>query len=94
MFNKKPIEDTRLDLEIISLQTSLSNLRATDDDYDTTLTQLERLFALKQLEKPEKISADTKATIVANLAGIFTIVAYEHSHVITTKALSFIAHLK
>jgi len=93
MFNKTT-EETLLDLEITSLQTALSNLRATDDDYDTTLTQLERLFTLKQLEKPQKISADTKATIAANLAGILTIVAYEHSHVITTKALSFLMHLK
>ena len=93
MFNKTT-EETLLDLEITSVQTALSNRKATDDDYDTMLTQLERLFALKQLEKPQKISADTKATIAANLAGILTIVAYEHSHVITTKALSFIAHLK
>ena len=93
MFNKTT-EESLLDLEITSVQTALTKLKPTDDDYDTTLTQLERLFTLKQLEKPQKISADTKATIAANLAGILTIVAYEHSHVITTKALSFLMHLK
>jgi len=91
---KKTTEETLLDLEITSVQTALTKLKPTDDDYDTTLTQLERLFALKQTEKPQKISADTKATIAANLAGILTIVAYEHSHVITTKALTFLMHLK
>jgi hypothetical protein len=93
MFNKTT-EETLLDLEITSVQNALKILKPVDEKYDTTLTQLERLFALKQLEKPQKISADTKATIAANLAGILTIVAYEHSHVITTKALSFLMHLK
>jgi len=91
---KKTIQKTQLDAEITIVQTALTALKPTDEKYDTTLTQLERLFALKQLEKPERVSPDTKATIAANLAGILTIVAYEHSHVIVTKALTFAMRLK
>ena len=93
MFNK-PQPETPLDAEIASVQKMLKPLKPVDDDYATTLTQLERLYALKELEKPERVSADMKASIAANLIGILTVVAYEHSHVITTKALSFAMRIK
>ena len=93
MFNK-PKPKTPLDTEIASVQTALKTIKPIDKDYDTTLTQLERLYQLKELEKPKQISPDTKLNVAGNLVGILMIVAYENSHVITSKALAFAMKLK
>ena len=94
MFKKKTTEKSPLDIEIATVQTALATKKPVDEDYNTILTHLERLYALKELEKPESISPDTKANVAANLIGIAMIVAYENSHVITTKALTFAMRLK
>jgi hypothetical protein len=91
---KKPKALTALETEITRIQSILKTKKPTEDDYATTLTQVERLFALKELEKPERVSPDTQANVAANLIGIAMILMYENSHVITTKALSFAMRLK
>lgn len=51
---------------------------------------LERLTALRE----KRVSPDTVATVLANLAGIVLVLGYEHGHVITTRALSMLTRVK
>lgn len=57
-----------------------------------TATEISGVLSLmeKRFPKKEKISANTKAMIFANLAGILLILCFERLNVITTKALSFV----
>lgn len=41
-----------------------------------------------------RVSPDTRAMIIANLAGLALIVGYEHSHVIASKAVGFVLKLR
>jgi hypothetical protein len=40
--------------------------------------------------KPKSVSPDTKALVMANLAGIILILGFERANVVTSKALGFI----
>lgn len=51
---------------------------------------LEVYEKLSEIEKGDKVSKDTLATIAANLLGIGLILEYEQLHVISTKALNFV----
>ena len=92
MFTRNKIEDQNLDAAINELYSQLDGLTGDTDEYAKTLDQLTKLYALKA--NPSRVSADTLANIAANLTGILIVVGYEQKHVITTKALGFIAKLK
>lgn len=93
MFYKKlkSNEEKLLDIEIGSMVRQLQSYHASHDDkeYDRIVTQLERLYKLKEMEKPQRVSPDTWALIGANLLGIALIMTHEFTHPITTKALNF-----
>lgn len=62
-----------------------------NEDYDRLLACLEKLYDIRDESKSRKrISPDTLATVAGNLIGILMIVSYEHTHVITSKAISHI----
>ena len=84
----KPREKSKLDEEI---ERNLDSLRDLGDpkEYDTILARLERLYKVKELEKPDRVSLDTWALIGANLLGITLIITHEYTNPITTKALNF-----
>jgi hypothetical protein len=81
-------EKSKLDNEIDRNLDSLRNI-SDPEKYDLILAKLERLYKIKELEKPDRVSADTWALIVANLVGIVLIITHEYTNPITTKALSF-----
>lgn len=87
----KTTELSQLDLEINKLHLELY---AIDDrstvKYATLCARLTELYAIKKNETSSGVSADVKATIAANLAGILIIVHHEKANVIASKALSFI----
>lgn len=51
---------------------------------------LEMYEKLNEVEKNDKVSKDTLATIAANLLGIGLILEHEQLHVISTKAINFV----
>lgn len=55
--------------------------------YLDILTKLETLSAEKQ---PKRISKDTMALIIGNIAGILIVVSYEHAHVVASRAMNFV----
>lgn len=93
---EKTLDETQaaLDRTIIELQNDMQTRDADSDEYATMLNRLERLQKLKKPRFFEKISPDTMIIVAGNLVGIVIIVAYEHSHVVTSKALSFAGKLR
>jgi hypothetical protein len=95
LFEKTP-DETQVALEktIVELQHQMQNADADSEEYATMLNRLERLTKLKKPRFLDKISPDTMFIVGGNLVGIVIIVAYEHSHIITSKALSFAGKLR
>ena len=85
----KPQTKSQLDIEIETKLDELRVINAHDKEYDTVLSQVERLYKIKELEKPDRVSPDTWALIGANLVGIALILTHEYTNPITTKAANF-----
>lgn len=94
MFTKPQKERSKLDEIIDEVETYTLSLEPSDEDYEKMTDYLSKLYKIREQERSEKISANTKAIIIANLAGIVLILGFEKAHVVTSKALSFIMKLK
>ncbi len=90
MFLKSPAEKTGLEEAIDKVLTEMKTFSAEDDDYAKMTVQLETLYKLKEIDKPERVSRDTLALIAGNIAGIILIVGYERANIVTSKALSLL----
>lgn len=89
-FNLKK-EPTKLDEEIDAVLNQMQSMDATSEDYEKITKNLGKLYELKAMnDKHIKVSPDTLAVILGNLAGIVLILSYEQTHVITSKALGFV----
>lgn len=88
MFDKLR-EKSDLEIEIAVKFDELRNATKDDEEYEKTLARLERLYKIKELEKSNRVSADTWALIGANLLGIVIVITHEYTNPITTKALNF-----
>jgi hypothetical protein len=91
MFTKS---ETPLDQEIARLLEMLSSEDVGSDRYAQIADQLVKLYKLQEVHNTKQVSADTIATIIANLAGIIVIVGHERAHVVTSKAVSFLTKLR
>jgi len=87
MFGPRP---HYLDSLISRTTAELASIEPGTEEYSNTLSYLERLVKLKAEDKPERISRNTVAVVLGNLAGILLIVAYEQKHVMTSKAFGTI----
>jgi hypothetical protein len=92
MFIKKhPTKQTPLDAAIENAHDELVGHEAHTPEYSKIVDQLTKLYEIKAAtEKQDRISKDTLAVIVGNLAGIAIIVGHERAHIVTSKALSFV----
>jgi hypothetical protein len=73
---------------------ALSEMSPTDKGYAEALSCVERLEALRTGKSKMRVSPDTVALIIANLAGIVLILQHERAHVVVSKALGFVSKLK
>lgn len=96
MFSKKTdYVAENLDKEINSLLLDMyPKSGKIDPEYPAMVDLLVKLMEVRNANAPKPMSADVKATILANLAGIVLIIGHEKAHVITTKALGFIMKLR
>lgn len=95
MVTEKPLpEKSALEKEINRLLEDLSNLDAHSVEYNATSDQLTKLYKLKEIDAPKRVSPDTLLLVVSNIAGILAILGYERFHIITSKALSFVTKLR
>lgn len=88
---KKP---SALDKTIDAALADLEELSTNDPHYQQTLDRVKELYKLKENNTPKRVSPDTLAIVVGNLAGIVLILGYERANVVTTKALGFILKSK
>lgn len=91
-----PIEPTGTEYAIHNAMLALADLQVGSDEYAKALEHVTKLTKLKAPEKEPKkpVSPDAVIAAAANIAGILLILQYEHIHVITSKALGFVAKVK
>lgn len=88
MFNRTPPPEDKKLREAID--DALTNLSPHSDTYHKDVEALETMYKLQLQNKPERVSRDTIALVLGNLAGVAMIVGHERAHVVGSKALSFI----
>jgi len=95
MFNKTVATDpTELDLAIARLLQDMQEKDTHSDDYEKIVDQLVKLQNLNDANRPQKMSPDAKAAMIANLAGITAILLHERTGVLASKAVAFVQKLR
>lgn len=92
--NNKP--KTTLDDQIDRVLAYLAGVEVGSEEYTKTADQLDALYKMRGHKKSSssKPSADAMFAAGASILGIIIIVAYEHGHVIGSKALGFVSKAK
>lgn len=90
MFTKKPKTQSGLEIAIDTVLSEMQGYEADADEYAAMVDQLDKLYKLKEIDKPERVSKETLALIAANLLGIILILGHEQTNVVTSKALNFV----
>ena len=83
-----------LETAIDDLLKQMSEMKGETEEYSLLADQLVKLYKLKEIDAPKRISPDTLAIVIGNLAGIAFIVAYEKANIVTSKALGFVLKLR
>lgn len=89
LFRKSKAEQT-IDLEINKVFERMAKEDISGVEYETYLSDIERLTNLKVIMTERKVSKDTLVIVGANLLGIALILGYEQMHVVSSKALGFV----
>ena len=90
MFAKDTADIERLSQTIAEAENDLRSLDAGSKEYAEALAHLERLYKLKEKHSPKRVDPNTWLLVGGNLAGIIIIVAWEHGHVVTSRAIGMI----
>lgn len=91
---KKPSSDSGLEKAIEQVYSEMQGYSADQDEFAAMVDQLVKLHAIKTDNNRPRVSPDTWATIAAHLVGITIIVGHERTHIVTSKALSFVQKLR
>jgi hypothetical protein len=90
---KKPSSEPGLEKAIENVLSEMEGHSPYSKEYADMVAQVVKLYEVKaKLAKP-RISYDTWANIVANLAGIALILNHERANIVTSKAVSFVQKL-
>lgn len=95
MFNDTPTSNEQgVNDAIDSLLAEMSGLNGDSEEYATMVTQLTKLYSLKEIDNKVKswkrVSAETLVVVGGNVLGIAMIVSHERASVLTSKALSLL----
>jgi len=95
MFTAKPRdEESGLKKAIDEVIREMARRSSDSDEYAKMVDQLSKLYSLKEIDSPGRVSPDTLAIVIGNLIGIILIVGHERTNVVTSKALSFVMKLR
>lgn len=87
---EKPKYQSMIEDELESVIRTLKSHVTGSDDYKQTLACVERLYEMRDKEKPPRISPETRVTVAANLIGILMILRHENLNPLNSKALNFV----
>lgn len=94
MFRLRKSEDHSVIDEMISdLLVHLNDHPRHSTEYSNIADQIIKLRTL-QNNTSDRVSPDTMATIIANLAGILVIIHHEKAGVVASKALAFLTKIR
>ena len=71
-----------------------TRMRQLESQANCRLREVETALKKSDLERANRVSLDTWATIGGHILGVVIIVGYERANVITSKALSFVMRLR
>lgn len=95
MYTEKPTHNkSALEQAIDELLLAMTEITGDSEEYSKMADQLVKLYKLKEIDAPKRISPDTLAIVLGNLAGIICIVGYERANIVTSKALGFVLKLR
>jgi hypothetical protein len=90
-FRRREVPPSVLDPVIKQAVSEMEGFDADSAEFKRSADSLKVLMEAKAAEpKPDKVSANTMAVVIANIAGIVLILMSERANVITSKALGFI----
>ena len=89
-------ESTTLDEQIERVLAYMAGVEVGTEEYTKAATQLDALYKMRGHKKSSssKVSKDTWVAAGASILGIVIIVAYEHGHALTSKAVGFVGKPK
>lgn len=91
MFNRRmSAVAPELDEVITNALKQLDALPAYSPEYVKVVDQIERFTKMKEHHRSARVSPDTLAIVLGNLAGIVLIIKHEHVNVIATKAMGLL----
>lgn len=80
-----------LDKEIDNVIEVMALVKPDSKEYTVMASNLDILLKAKAYDKSQaKVSKDTILTVAGSIAGILIIVAYEHAHIVASKAIGFV----
>lgn len=91
---RTPKKSEKLDEVIDEVLDDLKGEEPYSSRYAASIDKLERLYKLKRTPAREKVSPDTLALVIGNLAAVAIVVGYERGNIITSKAWSFLLKAK
>jgi hypothetical protein len=91
---RRPAEKSGLELAIDEVLREMQGFTAESDEYAKMTTQLERLYKLKEIDCPQRVSHDTIVIVIGNIIGIAMIIGYERTNIITSKALTLLIKMR
>lgn len=95
MFNSRTFDkDTKLQEAIDEIYREMAQMTSESDEYSSAVTQLVKLYSLKEDNSSWRVSPDTLVMVAGNLLGIILIVGHERMNVVTSKALNFVMKLR
>jgi hypothetical protein len=95
LFTRKPRpEDVPLNLATDLVLLDLKNHPDDSDRVAKNIKQLAKLQKLRSENRSTRVSPDTLAIVLGNLAGVLLIVSYEKHNIVTSKALTFVQKLR
>lgn len=94
MFGISKQEEGKLDEIVDRVLADMKQYGPDSPEFPELLKTLEKLYQLKSVDETHKqVSPDVIFTVLGNVACVLVIVAYEQKHVISSRAMTFIARL-
>jgi hypothetical protein len=87
-------ETKSLNKQIDAVLDKMDDVGVDSDEYRKLMKSLERLTDIKKKLRREPVSRNTMILVAGNLLGILLIIAYEQTHVMTSKGFSHVIRPK